>query len=153
MEHWLDFEILEQVLLWDLMRHELAVATLGQEWHDRPGRDLGRDARATAPRIQGSIILHEMRSNPQVVSTLLQEKKPPLRKVELSSYHFCYWHNTSNEIDILELDALGYYLLALIDGKRSIAVLSRMLSGSRKAARGTMRALNELAELGIICNV
>jgi len=160
MEHWLDFNRHEHVLLWDLMRHESALTTLGNvnaaDAHPPVSRDSkARVKRADAtPRVQGTIILREMHSNPQFVGKLLQKKAPPLHEVELNSYHFCYWHKEGGEeIDILELDELGYYLLALIDGATSVATLSRMIGGGSKSSKVILRALGQLAELGIISGV
>jgi len=156
MEQWLDFNRHEYVLLWDLMRHESALVALGNMNATDARPPVSRDSKARvkpaeAPRVQGTIILREMHSNPQSVGKLLQKKAPPLHEVELSSYHFCYWHKDGDEeIDILELDELGYYLLALIDGATSVATISRMMGSGSRPSKVILRALSQLTELGII---
>jgi hypothetical protein len=157
LEHWLDFEKREHALLWDLLRYELALARLGRL--AAPASALlaaespaQRTPRAkSVPRVCGHIILHEMRCDPRLVGALLQEKYPRLDEVALSPFHSCYWRrDAAAEIYILQLDELGFYLLTLADGKRSTAELSRLVGGNSRPARGLLKALGELAALGIL---
>ena len=155
MSEWLDFDRLEHVLLWDLMRFELALTNLGNLSSTsrslKVSSTLGIPRASDVPRVLGNIVLLEMRSDPRAVGAMLQEKAPRLNEVELGSFNFCYWRkNADPEIQILELDELGYCLLTLIDGARSIAALSRMITGTNRTSRGIARALAELGKLGII---
>lgn len=157
LEHWLDFERREHVLLWDLIRYELALTRLRRLPTDIPAIPVAeflaqRIPRATSvPQVSGDIILHEMRCDPRTVGDLLHEKSPKLEDVSLGTFHFCYWRKGApSEIHILELDELGFYLLSLADGKRSIADVSLLMGGGSKPARGFLRALGELASVGIL---
>ena len=155
MEHWLDFDRREHVLLWDMMRHELALTNLASV---EPTSSSPKPSSATkiprpvdVPRVRGTINLIEMRSDPRVVATVLQEKAPRLSEVELGTFNFCYWRDeAAATIDILQLNELGFSLLSLIDGATATATLSRTITGENKTSGGIVRALGELAELGII---
>jgi hypothetical protein len=157
LEHWLDFERPEHVLLWDLMRYELARARLSRLAAPVPALPVAEflDQRAphaaSVPRICGDVILHEMRCDPRAVGATLQEKSPRLEEVSLGTFHFCYWRSgAAAEISILQLDELGFYLLSLVDGKQTAADLSRLMGGSSRPARGFLKALGELASVGVL---
>lgn len=155
MEHWLDFDRREHVLLWDMMRHELALTNLASvkptSFAPKPSSATKIPRPADVPRVRGTITLIEMRSDPRVVGTVLQEKAPRLNEVELGTFNFCYWRGEdAATIDILQLNELGFCLLTLIDGATATATLSRTITGENKTSRGIVRALGELAELGII---
>jgi hypothetical protein len=49
---------------------------------------------------------------------------------------------------ILELDELGYHLLSLVDGKRSIADFNRLLGGGSR--KKLIDAFEELARVGVM---
>jgi hypothetical protein len=157
LEHWLDFDRHEHVLLWDLIRYELAMTRLSRlaatDSTLPAAKSLTRRApRATSvPRVCGDIILHEMRCDPRALGAKLSEKSPRLEEVSLGAFHFCYWRRSAAaEMHILQLDALGFYLLSLADGKRSAADLSRLIGGGSRPARGLLKALGELAAVGIL---
>jgi hypothetical protein len=157
LEHWLDFDRREHVLLWDLMRYELARARLSRLAAPVPSSSsINSSAQTTpratsVPRICGDVILHEMRCDPRAVGAKLQEKSPRLEEVSLGTFHFCYWHSgAAAEISILQLDELGFYLLSLVDGKQTAADLSRLMGGSSRPARGFLKALDELAAVGVL---
>src|SRR5215470_2056585 len=156
LEHWLDFDILTHALLWDVIRYELALTRLSRLAASPAlpsGETMARRAtRATsAPRVCGDIILHEMRCDPRAVMAALQEKSPRLTETPLGTFYFGYWRRSAAaEIHILQLDALGFYLVSLADGKRSPADISRMLCGNRRPARGFLKAFGELATIGIL---
>jgi hypothetical protein len=157
LENRLDFQKLEHALLWDVIRHEVAItklSTLARATSiatavvkPRPG-----SCRITSvPSVCGEVILHEMRSDPRIVAAILSEKTPILDQIRLDPYHFCYWRSEgSSEIHILELDALGFYLVKLADGMRSIAELSVLMGGKSKPAKGFVKAVGDLAALGIL---
>ncbi len=154
LEWWLDFDNHAHVLLWDLMRHEMTLAHLrkvGQradgemEDHFAPVH-LQANARL---RVRGELALHEMRSDPRVVEKLLHRKRPKLSAVTLGKEYFGYWRK-GNEVFVLQLDELAFHLLSIIDGKRSTGDLSDLINGKRRADSRLLRALNELASIGII---
>jgi hypothetical protein len=156
LEQWLDFDRHAHALLWDVMRYELALTRLSRlaaaPALPSAGSMAQRATRATSvPRVCGDIILHETRCDPRAVVATLQEKSPRLTATPLGTFYFGYWRRSAAaEIHILQLDALGFYLVSLADGKRSAADISRMLGGSRRPARGLLKALSELATIGIL---
>jgi hypothetical protein len=65
--------------------------------------------------------------------------------------HFCYWRQgAAAELHILELDELGFYLLSRADGQHSVADLSRLIGGGSRPAKGLLKALGELASVGVL---
>src|SRR5262249_14593033 len=154
--HWVDFYIISHALLLGVVRYELALPRLSRlaAAPALPSAEsmARRSTRATsAPRVCGDIILHEMRCDPRAVVAALQEKSPRLTETPLGTFYFGYWRRSAAaEIHILQLDALGFYLVSLADGKRSPADISRQLCGSRRPARGFLKALGELATIGIL---
>jgi hypothetical protein len=156
LEHWLDLRNRDHVLLWDVIRHELALTRLSrmppaQNVIPNDQSPLRRIPGAeSVPRVRGPALLHEMRCDPRIVAAVLQEKSPRLEDVPFGAFHFCYWRrDAASEIHILGLDELGFYLIKLADGRRSIAHLSRLMGGNSKPARGFLKAVGELAAVGI----
>jgi hypothetical protein len=154
---WIDAGRREHILLWDLIRHEHALAQLARmvgppaadaaQQRPAPRRPTG----ASVPRVRGHIILHEMRSDPRKVEDLLRERSPPLDQVPLESHRFCYWRpESASEIRILELDEFGYCALSLADGARSANELARAMGVSRGASRGFLALLDRLGQVGIL---
>jgi hypothetical protein len=155
LEHWLDADNHAHALLWDLMRHELTLSQLRKIPQSAEGvtadhPHVQAPLRAhTVPRVCGELALHEMRSDPRVTEKLLRRKLPDLREVSLGKHHFGYWRK-SDELFVLQLDELAFYLLSMIDGKRSTADLSYLIDGRRRPNPGLRRALGELAAIGIL---
>lgn len=156
LEQWLDFGKRVHALLWDLMRHEMALARLRKP---RPGLEetrvkasspQPRPRASSVPRLGGEIVLHEMRSDPRAVEGVLQQKRPRLAEGLLATHYFCYQRSNAEELFILELDELGFYLLSLVDGKRSLADLDQLITGSRKASQQLLNAFAELAATGVV---
>ena len=148
---WLDFDKREHALLWDLIRHEVALARLRKLELTTDGSVVQRRPRASSvPRVRGEIILHDMRSDPRLVETLLQQKQPKLERAPLGKFYFCYWRVNAEDLYVLEMDALSFHLLSTINGKRSAAELSHLLTGTRKLPKGLLNSLAELAAVGII---
>lgn len=157
LQDWLDFGRREHVLLWDLIRHELSIKQLSRLGESTPvvsaKRPVQRSSRTTTsvPRVCGDVVLHEMRSDPQLVGQMLGEKRPRLDDVPLGTFHVCYWRNsTTGEICIIQLDEFGFYLLSLADGIRSISDLSCMMGGARRPPKAFLKALDALAAIGIL---
>lgn len=154
LEGWLDFDRREHALLWDLLRHEMALARLSKLAVTAAASPAGKapaPRAASVPRVGGHVILHEMRCDPRVVGALLSERSPRLEEAPPGAFHFCYWRRgAAAEIHILQLDELGFYLLSLADGARSAADLSRLTGGGDRPARGFLKALGELAAVGVL---
>lgn len=140
---WLDFDRPEHSLLWDLIRHETALAQLRKR---APSAQ-----RSRAPHVVGEIMLHEMTCDPRVLGKLLRRKSFDPDKVQRRTVHLCYWNpGDPEELCILELDELGYHLLSLVDGKRSIADFNRLLGGKSRISKKLTGAFGELARVGVI---
>ena len=151
LEQWLDFDKREHALLWDLIRHEVALARLRKlEVTTDDSVVQSRPRASSVPRVRGEIVLHEMRSDPRLVETLLQQKQPKLERASLGKFYFCYWRVNPEDLYVLEMDALSFHLVSTINGQRSAAELSHLLTGTRKPPKGLLNSLAELATVGII---
>lgn len=138
---WLDFRKRQHSQLWDLIRHETALAQL---------RKLTPSTkRFRVPHVAGEIILHEMNSDPRVIGKLLRQKSFDSKKVRRRVTRLCYWNaGDPDEIRIIDLDELGFNLLSLVDGKRSIADFNSLLGG--RILKQLNGAFAELAAVGVI---
>ena len=140
---WLDFDKRVHSLLWDLVRHETALAQLR--------RRTPPVKRTRVPHIVGDIILHEMTCDPRELGKLLREKSFDPKRLQRRMVYLCYWNpGDPEEICILELNELGYRLLSLVDGKRSLADFNRLLGGKSRISKKLMDAFGELARVGVI---
>lgn len=147
MQHWLDSSVHDHVLLWDLARHELALATLAEI----PAPEPAGPASAGVPRVAGRLVLHEMQSDPDATVAALASKKPVLEHLGLSTRYCGYWRpERSADVHVVELDAFGYYALSNADGVRSTAELSELLGCGPQPTPDFLRALGQLADVGII---
>ncbi len=146
---WLDLERTPHALLWDLVRHERALAQLIRAPAGPPHRRVPTGATAAAvPHLREGLIFHAMRSDPRAVAALLREKAPRLDEVALEPCCACYWRD-GGEATIVRLDASVHDLLARVDGKRTVAKLCRALGGDR-VTPGFVQILRELVELGVL---
>lgn len=140
---WLDFDKRKHSLLWDLIRHEAALAGL-RKLTPSPKK-------CRVPHVVGEIILHEMSSDPREVGKLLRQKSFDARRVRRRVVHLCYWNaGDPDEISILELDELGFNLLSLVDGKRSMADFNQLFGGGSRVSKKLNGAFATLATVGVI---
>jgi hypothetical protein len=162
---WLDLGDHTHALLWDAIRYEDAVARLGV-WYESSARDLEpsdiepSDIEpsdldpidvASAPRVRGDILLQELQSDPRALADALFASVPDLGKVPLQPQYRCFWRAPDgDDAAVVVLDAFGYYLLSLLDGRRSIAVLARRLGGGPGMTGAVREALQMFATLGIV---
>jgi hypothetical protein len=149
---WLDRSRTDHSMLWDLVRHEEAMArfaaSAGAEPHESALRPT--PTAASIPCIRGEVILHEMCCDPRSVAAALRQSTPPLEQVSLSEHRFCYWRPATGDVRMVEVDAFGYYVLGLVDGRRSVADLSRALGAGRRPGRPFLRLLSQLGAAGIL---
>jgi hypothetical protein len=153
---WLDFGNRTHALLWDAIRYEDAVARLGV-WYDAGARDVDPVAGihpvdiATAPRVRGDLLLHELQSDPRALADALYASVPDLSQVPLQPQYRCFWRAPDGtDAAVIVVDAFGYYLLSLLDGWRCIATLARRLGGGRGMTGAVREALQTFATLGIV---
>lgn len=159
LEGWLDHERCAHALLWDLIRHERAIARLGRTapavgsspdlW--RTGEPPTRPTAEVVPRIRGEIVLYEMASDPRVAAAVLESDEPELAAIPRAASRVCYWRtDASPEVAIVQLDVLAFDALRLVDGSRNAAELQRALGGGRRPSATLLRVLGELQTLGLV---
>ncbi len=155
MEEWLELAQRNHSLLWDIIRHEQALAqlkklTAGTSIDTEDGSSAVRPLRGTnIPQVQGQIILHRMQCDPQVVGAALFQRPLRLEQIPEEIHFYCYWR-AADEVRILELDEFGYYALQLIDGITSVAELNRRMGGGSRPTKAFTGALRQLAAVGIL---
>jgi len=157
LESWLDCAKDDHALLWDLIRHELALMQLSNTETLDPSSQTSVPLKdvlpcaATVPRVCGTIVLHTMSCDPRTMIAALRHTSPSLHTLIREEVHLCYWQPAASaDLHILQLDELGFYLLSCSDGSVTAADLSRRLTGGRRVAPSLLEALNELRTLGIL---
>lgn len=159
LEGWLDRDNTAHALLWDLIRHERALARLartapavGSSPDLRRGEPPTPPAADVVPRIRGEIVLHEMTSDPQAVARALQDGDgtPDLAAIPRTQSRVCYWRTAGPEVSVLQLDELAFGALSLVDGTRTAAEIYRALGGGRRPPPGFLCILGELQTIGIV---
>jgi hypothetical protein len=147
---WLDLGNHAHALLWDAIRYEDAVARWGV-WYASDPRDADGADLAAAPRVRGDILLQELQSDPRALADALFASVPDMCEVPLQPQYRCFWRAPDgDDAAVVVLDAFGYYLLSLLDGRRSMAVLARRLGGGRGMTGAVREALQTFATLGIV---
>lgn len=154
LDGWLDDDDSVHARLRDALRYEDAIARLGP-WHvaaDNVGVDAGDDVvLPDVPRLLGSVRLHEFGCDPRVLAAALHASVPDLDAVPDESHALCFWRSPdADDVSVLDLDALGFHLLARIDGRRSVPALVRSLGGGRGATAAVRAALATLADFGLV---
>jgi hypothetical protein len=161
LEHWLNLDDPHHELLWDLIRHEEALARLRKAPLPSASRavssaggahrSLRTPSSTSVPHVCGEIILREMNCDPRAVERALRQSVPRLDRIRRERRYYCYWRpENAVEIHVLDLDEFGYYALSFVDGVRSTAGLSHQLGGSRRPSPGFLRSLCQLAAVGVV---
>ena len=147
---WLDPADPVHARLWDALRYEDAIARLGP-WHVAAGDDENVVDVADVPRLRGTVRLHEFGCDPRALAAALHASAPDLGAVPDEPHALCFWRAPgAEEVTVLDLDALGFHLLARIDGRRSVPALARSLGGGRGATAAVRAALATLAGFGLV---
>jgi hypothetical protein len=153
-EHWLQPEIPEHLLLWDLIRHESALFALSKHSAESPAAPPIGQTPAPSPSSiaerNGLLILHELRSDPRELIAMLNRRNHDWSSLPIATRYFGYWRPDSAEAQILELDEFSFYALSYADDARTAAALSRLLTGQRRPSRGFLRLLGGLASHGLL---
>ncbi|MFC5742366.1 hypothetical protein [Dyella tabacisoli] len=146
---WIDPAKREQLLLWDVIRYEDAIARLGP-WLEQTPEAVDNSVTA-CPRLRGTVLLHELQSDPRALADMLYTSAPDLSRVPLQPQHLCFWRAPeSDQAAVLTLDELGFYLLSMLDGQRSVSALTQCLGGGRDARNAVSRGLRAFSKLGIV---
>lgn len=147
---WLDAADPVHARLWDALRYEDAIARLGP-WHvAADDADAGVDL-PDVPKLRGTVQLHEFGCDPRALADALHASAPDIGAVPDEPHALCFWRAPdADEVTVLDLDALGFHLLARIDGRRSVPALVRSLGGGRGATLAVRGALSTLAEFGLV---
>jgi hypothetical protein len=154
---WIDAETREHILLWDIMRHEQAIAFLttvamsADKQKKRCVQSLAAVGATSVPAIAGSLVLHEMRSNPRAVALELFRRPAKLAQIPLDEKYYCYWMPKAQlNIAILDLDAVSYFSIAAVDGVRSVADIYQVLCGRDDPSDAFLKSFSHLAATGIL---
>jgi hypothetical protein len=155
---WLDLRQRNHSLLWDVIRHEQALAQLMRATSEvaTTAADTQRTPHSTLrnaamPRVHGQVILHRLRCDPTVVKSALFKRPVRLDLIPEEAHFYCYWRVAhADEVHILELDEFGFYSLQFIDGATSVAELSRRMGGGRQPTKAFKTGLEQLAAIGIL---
>lgn len=153
--HWLDRTDDARAALWDIVRHEVALAVLARSVPpdtpisvEPPTRHLSA---TSVPVICGRILLHEMRCDPRELSQLLRQREPRLDAITLSQTFVGYWSiGIVGELSVLLLDEFSHTVLERVDGVRSSAQLCQQILGTEEATPTFLAALAQLADVGLL---
>jgi hypothetical protein len=147
---WLDPADPVHARLWDALRYEDAIARLGP-WHTATDADADVIDLPDVPRLRGTLQLHEFGCDPRALAAALHASVPDLDAVPDEPHALCFWRAPdADDVTVLDLDALGFHLLARIDGRRSVPALVRSLGGGRGATAVVRAALVTLADFGLV---
>ncbi|MGN6154089.1 MAG: RiPP maturation protein ApyI, partial [Lysobacteraceae bacterium] len=147
LDGWLDDADPVHARLRDALRYEDAIARLGP-WHvAADDADVDAVDLPDVPRLRGTLRLREFGCDPRALAAALHASVPDLGAVPDEPHALCFWRAPEAEdVTVLDLDALGFHLLARIDGRRSVPALVRSLGGGRGATAVVRAALATLAD-------
>ena len=96
-------------------------------------------------------MLHEMRCDVRALEAALRQTRPDLTSIRRMTRRGAYWRpEGEGAVRILELDAFGFYVLASIDGVRSVSEVSARLGGTRRPSAAFLASLGQLQTAGIL---
>jgi hypothetical protein len=92
-----------------------------------------------------------MTCDPREVGGALYANPPQLAAIPRAPVYLCYWRaDAAPALAVLRLDELGFYALSAIDGRKTCAALHRALGGVGPTSPGFLRALDQLAAIGVV---
>jgi hypothetical protein len=147
---WLDRARPDHVMLWDLIRHEQALAQVRRASTAQSTTNSVAVSAAAVPHVCGAIVLCEMQCDPRAVAAALHESRPPLGDIAFATRYVCYWNTGDGGLRIIDLDAFGFCALSLVDGARSVADLSEAMGGKRRPSRAFLQLLGQLGNASIL---
>lgn len=142
--------------VWDIVRHESALADLEDEPGDaasaRPERPLTSDSRLA---VVGRLIRHDITYDPDTIAaaTAATDALALLDALPPAPSSLGYWQSAPQaRIACLRLDAFSASVLDSIDGVRTLDAISRILLGCT-ASPVFLAMAGELVALGIVADV
>jgi hypothetical protein len=159
LESWLDVDDPDHLLIEHISRHEAALArlkhqiTIGGTAIEGGG---GWPTAQTIVRICGTLILCEFALDPCRASEMVPPGVKALPRLPRKRFRLGYWWNgRTPEIQIIELDELGFRLLSLADGYRSVEAVAALLLGTGIAVppASLFGPLKQLADLKVVAMI
>lgn len=158
LKEWKEPDCTEHSLLWDIMRHELALLELKERaagttltLSDRKTGAGQRLSKESVLRAHETLILHEMAHSPKEIEVMLLRGDLGGAEVSSRPCYFGYWRSPqNNRIQVLEFDAFSFYALSYSDGTVTLSELSRKLGGEAKLTRAFQEAIRQLTAIGIL---
>lgn len=156
LREWHDPSNRDHALLWDLIRHEAAIAELTYaaplQQTFLPEEKADAVSAGSSAHTRGLLRLHRMRFDPRRITAELRKQTPNMGLVEGSPVCLGYWLNPDRRILLLDVDDLVFDLLALVDGSRSIQEMTEYLAncGASVPTDVVLRAFAELQDAGVI---
>jgi hypothetical protein len=161
LSEWREPDCTEHSLLWDIMRHELALLELKERAGvaiASPGRKAGTGAspgqrlsKQSILRAHETLILLEMAHSPKDIEAMLSRGDLETANVSSCLCYFGYWRSPqNNRIQVLELDAFSFYALSYSDGTVTLSELSKKLGGEAKLTHAFQDAIRQLTVIGIL---
>ena len=159
LDRWLDKNLETHSLIWDIIRHEIAVAQVEDsltkgEQGSKPASARLTDRFAPAPR--GRLILHELSREPMALARALRTGAMSANDVPFGRHLIGYWGDAeTSSVRVAVLDDLSFALLRLSDGKATISDMSRELrsTGLNLTSKNLHAPLRQLMELGALTSI
>jgi hypothetical protein len=122
---WHDPENRNHVLLWDLIRHESAIAELTQAIPTSLVEPtLAQLSADSVPRLRGTLRLHRMRFDPRSIIAEMRKQAPDPGSIDPSPVCLGYWLNPQGQLLVIDLDDFTLDLLIYTNGVRSVQVIA-----------------------------
>lgn len=158
LDGWLDHENRDHALIRDIIRHERALFDLGDgqaAMTAQPDNATGarRLSIRSVPQRCVSVSHHEMSCNPLELAQMLRSSRCDLASLTRGQFFYVYrWDNRNACVSVDEIDELGFVLVDLADGARSLTEIAAFLRRAGVALkaedlRGTVR---DMIDSGIL---
>lgn len=153
-QRWHDPRRATHALLWDLLRHEQALAQLvhtGAATAEPPFPLQSRPTAASVPHVRGAVRLHELQHDPRATVAALRQRTPDLASLLPATCALCYWRPPGEAaVGLVELDAFGYAVLQAANGQHSVADIAAALGLGRRVSAPVLRLLTQLQQTGLL---
>lgn len=148
---WLDRSDRKNALFWDVLQHEMAIFAAKhraqQPASEKPAPS-GLNGHSVM-RTQGTLQLRILHFNPADIAQALQAEGPEWEAVPPANCLMGYWRaNDGQAVHVMELDALSFEVLRLLDGNRSLDDISMLLL-DEAASPAFLSSVQQLATLDL----